>query len=441
MKYFEILRDLTFSRIALAAACQRFGHYGIRSLLLVYLITHFGLHDRSAGQIYGLFYGSFFLTSLLGGLLGDTKLGYRWAGSLGISLMLVAQVLLAVGLLDGMLAALALYSIGFGLFNPNMNVAVSEHYQGNENLRGAAYTILYSAINLGAMLGPLVCGYIALRTSWRGGFLAGLPFSFIGLMSFGLSARSDKKSNISPDPDGCHAQRSEEELQSAVPRKTLVRVLVMLGLLSIVFAGVFDQLGSSVTLLVHRHVSRTFFSFQMPAGYVQSINPFLVILFGPWLSLMIKQGRLGSTKRSKMKILAWAFLLLGTGFLLLSIGSLRIGDPGTQAKVSWLWIIFAILLASFGELLFGPTSVSLVAGFAPQKRKGLAMGVWSATIGIGVYLSGSLSGLMSSSGRLAEFFAISAGGCLLGCVLLMMSLSRLFKHRMVAVNFDPPALS
>jgi POT family proton-dependent oligopeptide transporter len=422
-KLSELIRNSNNTRIVLAAAFQRFGHYGIRSLLLIYLITEFRMSDQNAGQTYGIFYGSFFLTSLVGGYVGDTKLGYRSTGSLGMVLMLLAQLSLVVGQSAGTVIGLLLYSIGYGLFNPNMNAAVAELYHDDENLRSAAYTILYSGINLGAMMGPLVCGYIALRTHWRYGFLATIPCTLLGVILFAGAA-----DRASRPPEG----DSDDAGGLAIRGGKLFLIVAGLGLLGIIFAGVFDQMGSSVTLLVHRHVHRDFSTFQIPAGYVQAINPFLVILIGPVLSFIIKQGTFSKTRVGKMKILILGFVCLGTGFLLLSIGSLNLADIGSQVHFSWAWVFSAILLTTFGELLFAPTAVSLIAGMSSIKRRGLVMGAWSATFGVGIYLSGAMSGLMGSTETFSKFFALSASSCLLACLLLLFTIWEFKRHEAFA---------
>jgi POT family proton-dependent oligopeptide transporter len=420
-----ILRNFDHSRIVLAATFQRIGYYGLRSLLLIYLITEFKMSDLRAGQTYGVFYGSFFLTSLGGGLLGD-KLGHKLAGSLGLSFMLVAQLSMAIGHTAGTIVGLVMYSIGFGLFNPNMNAAIAQQYQTDENLRAAAYTILYSGINLGAMIGPLVCGYIVIRTNWRYGFLSVVPFTILGLVLFAPSIRSrDLQNSDQSRVSRLQERTSNEEGSVTLSQRTRFIIIGSLGILVLLFAGVFDQLGSSVTLLVHKHAHRAFSTFTIPAGYVQSLNPFIVILCGPLLSLILKRGALSSTQISKLKLLVAGFFLLGTGFLLLSIGSTGLSDYRGQFSVGWTWILSAIVLASLGELLFAPTSVSLFAGLSPARHRGLAMGVWAAAWGLGVYLSGTVSGLVSSSGKFSRFFAISAVGCLSGCLFIMVAIRRL----------------
>ncbi|HEX7313627.1 MAG TPA: MFS transporter [Pyrinomonadaceae bacterium] len=397
------------SGVVTAAALQRLGYYGIRAGLLIYLTDKLGVPDHLAGQVYGLFYGSLSLTSLVGGLLGDTRLGYRFVGALGLLLIFASHLCLAFGEVPGAVTALVLYSIGFGLFDPNMNAVVARIYRTDRDLRDAAYTILYSGINLGAMLGPVVCGYVALQINPRYGFLVGGLASLIGLLLF-ATVKSEDKDEPASDASAASVSIPKEKTDTSLAGRPFI-VIGGLAVLAIIFWAVFDQLGSSVTLLVQRHVDRNVGSFEVPAGYVQSINPFLVVLLGPSLSLAFKRRASSSKRPRNMELLLSGLILLGVGFGLLALGSRGVGGQGTQATVGWLWILSTILLSTVGELLFAPASTSMVAGLSPEKRRAFIMGAWSATFGVGAYLSGTMSGLMSAFDNLQVFFAISAGAC------------------------------
>ena len=185
----------------------------------------------------------------------------------------------------------------------------------------------------------------------------------------------------------------------------------MFGLLAVTFWAVFDQLGSSVTLVAERYVDRQFGPFQIPAGFVQAVNPFMVVTIGIFLSFRAVRKVGSGTASRRMNFLFFGLLLLGVGFALLALGSIGIVPSDTRVKMSWLWIVFAILMATLGELLFAPQLSSLLSGLSPAKRRSLIMVAWSATAGLGSYLSGTMSGLMGGVSHLSIFFAISTLAC------------------------------
>jgi len=407
------------SGIVIAAALQRFGHYGMRSLLIVYLTRGMKMSGQEAGQIYGLFYGSFFFTSLIGGTLGDSRLGYSWIGAIGLTCMVAGHIGLYAGGHFVTMCVLALYTIGFGLFDPNLSVAVARKHHDARS-RDAAYTVLYTSINIGAMLGPLLFGFIAIRTDARLSFLLGGLWPLIALFTFRSATRDG---SLSSSTGGTEETLRDNRVQHSTERgwrlsRRRTMTLVLLGLAGIVFAAVFDQLGSSVTLLTQEHVSRDVGSFKLPAGYVQSINPLFVIILGPLFALAAKHLQSSGQTLGRVGVLSLGILLVGSGFGVLALASSGISHHVT---VKWVWIIVSIFLATVGELLFAPLALSLVASLSPPGRQSFLLGAWSATYGIGAYLSGTMAGLMNRFGAFSLFFGISAAACWVTGLLLWVA--------------------
>ncbi len=407
------------SGIVLAGGAQRLGHYGIRSLLILYLINNLKLSGQQAGQVYGLFYGSFFVTAILGGVLGSSRRGYSWAGSLGLGLMLAGHVGLFLEKPTVTMLALGIYTIGFGLFDTSLNVAIARRYE-EERLRDSAYTVLYTAINIGAAIGPVLFGYLAQGMGARYSFLLGGMWPLLG---YWLFQRGTRQTEVSASPRGSETTDGErlgpigdDEAEKSSHKRWLF--LAILGLTGIVFAAVFDQLGSSVTLLAQGYVRRNIGSIEIPAGYVQSINPLFVILLGPIFALVMKHKRHAGRQWSRVAILAMGLLLLGGGFGILSLAASGIGPAGDHATVSWVWVSLAIFLATLGELAFAPIALSLVSGLAAPRHQAFTVGAWTAVYGIGSYLSGAVTGFMESFGRFSLYWGISAVACWAVALLL-----------------------
>ncbi len=74
---------------------ERFGYYGMRALLILYLVEHFVFADRVANGLYGAFTSLVYLTPLIGGLVADQYLGSKKAVKLGAVLMSAGYLLLA----------------------------------------------------------------------------------------------------------------------------------------------------------------------------------------------------------------------------------------------------------------------------------------------------------------------------------------------------------
>jgi proton-dependent oligopeptide transporter, POT family len=315
---------------------------------------------------------------------------------------------------------LIITSLGFGLFDPNMNAIIAQQCRDDQRRRDAAYRAVYIAINVGAMLGPLVCGFIAVRMNPRYGFIAGAFFSFLSFLLFRSATRYSVTSDAREQEQAAAGAAQSASSEGGQWRKQWL-LLTMFAALGIVFWGVFDQLASSVTLLAERYVRRTFWSFEIPAGYVQSINPFLVILLGPAFAFLAKRKPNSEKPQGEGGMMLLGLVLLAAGFGILALGTVGVGTVRVPGSIGWSWIWAAILLSTVGEFLYVPMSMSIAARLAPAGRRGFVFGALMATVGLGSYLSGTMAGLMDDFGSLPRFFGTSAiACCIMGLLFLGM---------------------
>ncbi|MFQ5462480.1 MAG: peptide MFS transporter [Phycisphaerae bacterium] len=137
---------------------ERFSYYGMRALLVLYLVDFFKMTQEDASGIYKWYTALVYLTPLLGGFMADRYLGNRMAIVIGAVLMSVGHFAMAFEDIWIFYMALGFLIMGNGFFKPNMSVQVGRLYPQNDPRRDGAYTIFYMGINLGAFLSPLVCG-------------------------------------------------------------------------------------------------------------------------------------------------------------------------------------------------------------------------------------------------------------------------------------------
>ncbi|MES3096696.1 peptide MFS transporter [Sphingomonas aerolata] len=76
---------------------ERFGYYGMRALLTLYLTKHFVFGDREATGLYGGYTALVYLTPLVGGYLADQYLGSKRAVKFGAIIMALGYLLLCFG--------------------------------------------------------------------------------------------------------------------------------------------------------------------------------------------------------------------------------------------------------------------------------------------------------------------------------------------------------
>jgi POT family proton-dependent oligopeptide transporter len=150
---------------------ERFSYYGMRALLLFYMLKGFlGYGDSDAYAVYGAYTALVYMTPFFGGMIADRLLGQRRAVVLGGLLMAAGHLMMTIESQTAFFTALALLICGNGFFKPNISTMVGSLYAQGSPRRDGGFTIFYMGINLGAAMSPLLCGYIGETYGWHYGF-------------------------------------------------------------------------------------------------------------------------------------------------------------------------------------------------------------------------------------------------------------------------------
>jgi POT family proton-dependent oligopeptide transporter len=183
---------------------ERFNFYGMRTLLVLFLVNSLMMKEEDASLIYGGFLGLCYLTPMLGGFISDRFFGNRNCIMLGGLMMAIGQLLLFtsasvfgenIGLATTiMYSGLGIIIFGNGFFKPNISSMVGSLYPKQEKTKlDTAFTIFYMGINLGAFLGQFICplvgdvksaGGIRDIHAFKWGFLAAAIAMLIGTLVF-----------------------------------------------------------------------------------------------------------------------------------------------------------------------------------------------------------------------------------------------------------------
>ncbi|GIW79451.1 MAG: hypothetical protein KatS3mg105_1258 [Gemmatales bacterium] len=150
---------------------ERFSYYGMRALLLFYMLKGFLEYvDKDAYAIYGAYTALVYMTPFFGGMIADRLLGARRAVILGGLLMAAGHLMMTIEEAWAFYSALALLIAGNGFFKPNISTIVGSLYPQGSPKRDGGFTIFYMGINLGAAMSPLLCGFIGETYGWHYGF-------------------------------------------------------------------------------------------------------------------------------------------------------------------------------------------------------------------------------------------------------------------------------
>lgn len=160
---------------------ERFSYYGMRALLVLYLVNFLKWSDGDAARLYGTYTSLVYLTPLIGGYLADRFIGTRRSLVIGSIVIAAGHFCLAFQSMTTFYIGLTLIIIGTGFFKPNVSTMVGQMYREGDTRRDAGFTIFYMGVNLGGFLAPLVCGYLGQRVGWHYGFAAAGVGMLLGL--------------------------------------------------------------------------------------------------------------------------------------------------------------------------------------------------------------------------------------------------------------------
>lgn len=431
---------------------ERFSYYGMRALLTFYLTKHWLYSDGEAGVIYGAYTALVYITPVLGGYLADRYLGQRKAVVYGAVLLTLGHFFMGFegsGAVDGardtaalnvFWLALAFIIVGSGFLKANISVIVGQLYPLTDIRRDGAYTIFYMGINLGAAGGALLCGWLGETYGWSYGFGAAGVGMLLGLVVFVwgkplLMGRGEPPSleRLNAPVAGikfewllyamgigavaaCWFMVQNQDVvgkflgvsgaalvlyvtYTAVAKLTPVersRIFAALFLIfgSILFWALFEQAGSSLSLLTDRMVDRNMLGFDVPASMFQSINAIYIILLAPvFATVWTLMGRKGIEPSAPAKF-GLGMVQLGAGFLVLVLGAKSAG-MGELIPVLFIFLIY--LLHTTGELCLSPVGLSAMNRLAPAHLASIIMGTWFFASATGNYVAGLIARATGSS--------------------------------------------
>lgn len=421
---------------------ERFSYYGMRALLIFYLVQHWMFSDQKASVIYGAYTALVYITPVIGGYLADRWLGQRKAVLFGAVLLSFGHLLMAVegdgsqggAAISVFWLALAFIVVGSGFLKANISVIVGQLYPRTDVRRDGAYTIFYMGINLGAAIGTIIAGYLGQTYGWAYGFgVAGIGM-ILGLLVFIWGKPYLLGRGEAPDPAALARRVAGLPLEwllyavgfgavaivwalvqyqslvggllgiagaalvayvlytavvklSAEDRDRIFAVIFLI-LGSVLFWSLFEQAGSSLNLFADRHVDRSFMGGEVPASLFQSLNPIYIILLAPlfawaWTAL----GRRGLEPSAPAKF-GLALVQLGAGFLVLVAGAYAAGT-GNPTPVIFIFLIY--LLHTTGELCLSPVGLSAMNRLAPAHMASLIMGAWFFASAAGNFAAGLIA--------------------------------------------------
>ena len=444
-----------------------------------------GMDVGRAGAIYGTYVALVYMLGLPGGWVADRILGLRRSVFYGGILIMLGQLSLAVPGAKLFYLGLVLIILGTGLLKPNVSAIVGQLYGKDDQRRDAGFSIFYMGINLGAFISPLIVGLLAQgawfkgvldgmgldpTTSWNWGFGIGALGMFFGVIQYRLGWKHFGDAGIHPSvpPESEEGRSARRQLGRGIvgflalmaamafmvqrgmvsvetitdgfkwvylalvvaffiwlfagnswtkeERKRLI-VIVVLFVGAAIFWSAFEQAATSLNLFALNNTRNSVFGLTFPSSWFQSVNALLIIIFAPifawiWLAL-------GKHDPSSPAKFAFGLVSVGLGFVVM-VAAAKASANGVL--VSPWWLVATYLLHTIGELSLSPVGLSSMTRLAPDRVKGMMMGVWFLAASIGNLIAGGVLGFYAKFTLPQVFGAVAGFAIVSGLVMFALVL-------------------
>ncbi|MBN2437937.1 MAG: peptide MFS transporter [Deltaproteobacteria bacterium] len=393
---------------------ERFSYYGMRALLVFYMVKQMMFSHADASRIYGLYTGLVYFTPFFGGLLADRILGQRRSVILGGALMALGHFVMVFESL--FYPALALLVLGNGAFKPNISTQVGNLYAHGDARRDQAFSIFYVGINLGAFMAPLICGTLGEIYGWHYGFGAAGVGMLAGLCIYLWGRRWLAPDNLDRQAGPAEETTAPAGLDGNEGRRILG--LAVICTVVMLFWIAFEQQGNTIAMWADADTDRHILGWEVPATWFQSLNPMFIFLFTPLITTFWAWQARSKREPSSPAKMAIGCFLLAAAFLVLVPSADEFAADGVP--VSMLWLVGFNAVLTLGELFLSPVGLSLVTKLAPARMVSMLMGVWFMAQFAGNYLAGYV-GRFWDLWPAEHFFLLAAGiAGLAGIIILTL---------------------
>ncbi|WP_339658017.1 peptide MFS transporter [Flavobacterium frigidarium] len=420
---------------------ERFCFYGMRGMLVIFMVTELAMNDRVANLQYGATQAFVYAFTFIGGLFADKILGYRKSLFWGGLLMIVGSMILAFDPKQFFFFGISFTIIGTGFFKPNISTMVGKLYKDDDHRRDAGFSLFYAGVNLGALIGGYLCIAVAngsMLTSivppslrWNVAFGFAAFVMLISLLTFTQTQKSLGTIGLSPLALETKSKRRTLEITTYVgsliiipiimtmvsntdytdifmfiigpasllyllyemrnftiaENRKLLAALVFI-LFSIFFWAFFEQSGGSLSLFAAHNLNNTVLGIPLdPNGVNNSANSFFVIIFAAAVGLIWLWMHKRKIEPNTVVKFGLGFLFLAGGFYVFYYTKFFADATG---KTSLDLFTFGWFIITFGELCLSPIGMSVMTKLSQHRTQAVMMGMWFLASAYGQYFAGLL---------------------------------------------------
>ena len=444
-KYPRQLWSLFFSEM-----WERFCFYGMRGMLVFFMISQLNFADAKANLQYGATQAFVYAFTFIGGLFADKILGFRKSLYWGGLLMIVGSIILSVDPHKFFFLGISFTVIGTGFFKPNISTMVGYLYKRGDVRTDAGFSLFYAGINLGALIGGYMCiaigkgemfaSFVPEDKRWNVAFSLAAVVMVISLVNFIFTQKILGPIGLQPQAilaDGSNRPIAKwkeytvyvgtlllipvimkmvsqtqytdyfmwtigpltllylfYEMTKVTPaeRKKLIAALVFI-LFSILFWGIYEQSGGSLSIFAAKNLDNNILGLHLdPNGVNNSGGSFFIIFLAPLIGLLWIWLNRKKTEPNTVVKFGLGFLFLGAGYYFL-FGTRWFAN--LQGVTSLNFFTLALLVITLGELYLSPIGLSIMTKLSTKNLQGMMMGLWFLASAYGQYVAGRIGAGMA----------------------------------------------
>lgn len=426
-------RDHGLYLICAVELFERLGGAMAFCLLVLYLNEYVGMGagwaTRTTSYVHMLSYAA----GILGGLLGDKRMGTGRAALAGLVLLTLGYCMLGYAHQSAvrLVTAACLVVAGSGFYKPNCTALLGALYPCKHPNRTRAFYWFYYAINLSSMIAPCLGGLVRAALGWEAMFRLAAGFVVIAWGVLALGRQYLGRAALTYRAPAAPVPEPSSSLDNTPHTASRTGALVFVLLVFVLFGAVLSQ-GYGILLLWARdEARRSLFGYQIPPDFFAALPAAFVLVCGPLLGRLTKALEVRGVHLDGSLRFTLGMLLCALAYSLMLVASLLTHDTELASP---LWLVGCKILLALGELLGVPVALALAESLALSRTRGLTMGLSYGSHALGSWLGGEVSALWPRCSH-AAFFALLTGGCVVAAVMIHAQAWRL--TRALSGNVDP----
>jgi POT family proton-dependent oligopeptide transporter len=410
-------------------ACERYSYYGMRSILVIFLVQYLGLQKNIATSDYHIFAAACYLFPLLGAYLSDRFLG-KYKTILWLSIVYcIGHGFLAVFEHDktGFYWGLFLIAFGSGGIKPCVSAHVGDQFKpGQQALLKRVFDLFYWMINFGSTFSTLITPWTL--TEYGPGIAFGIPGILMAIATFifwlgkkhfvhipptGPNPHSTSKVLLSGlknlgDKKGFFEGAKKDHPQHAVDDVKAAFAVGKIFIAITIFWALFDQHGSSWVLQAKEmDLSFGYFGIdQLLPSQIPALNPIMVMVLIPTFTFGVYPAieKVFGYEMTPLRRMGWGMFVAAASFVFVGIYQ-YILDGGNQISVVWQVIPFLVI--TMAEVMISITGLEFAYTQAPRSMKSTIMSMWLLTVFFGNMITAYIAKInVFEGGNFFMFFAI-----------------------------------